>query len=154
MELSERDRRLLDLLQYNARSTNAELAEIVGLSTSGVQKRVKKFEEQGLIAHHASILDRKALGYDMLCFIDVVLRAHDQEQVRAFDAAIQELADIQECHRLTGNSDYLLKVVVRNREQLDHFLMNVLMPFPAVDRVHTRVVLKEIKETTAISTAL
>ena len=132
--------------------TNAELADKVDLSTSGVQKRLKKLEESGVIKKYVTVLDRKAVGYDMLCFVEVILRAHDTEQVAQFDMKVCELDEIQECHRLTGNSDYLLKVVVRDREHLDHFLMQVLLPFPAVDRVHTRIVLREIKETSKVST--
>ena len=133
--------------------TNAELADKVDLSTSGVQKRLKKLEESGVIKKYVTVLDRKAVGYDMLCFVEVILRAHDTDQVAEFDAEVQKMDEIQECHRLTGNSDYLLKVVVRDREHLDHFLMQVLLPFPAVDRVHTRIVLREIKETSKVSTA-
>jgi DNA-binding Lrp family transcriptional regulator len=154
MELTERDRLLLDYLQDNAQITNAELAEKVDLSTSGVQKRLKKLAEQGVIKNYVTVLDRKAVGYDMLCFVEVILRVHDSEQVRLFDEKVRAQPEIQECHRLTGNSDYLLKVVVRDREHLDHFLMQVLLPFPAVDRVHTRIVLHEIKETSKVATVL
>ena len=125
MELTDRDRLLLAYLQDNAQMTNAELAEKVDLSTSGVQKRLKKLEESGVIKKYVTVLDRKAVGYDMLCFVEVILRAHDTEQVSLFDETVRGLDEIQECHRLTGNSDYLLKVVVRDREHLDHFLMEV-----------------------------
>ena len=105
------------------------------------------------LRNYVTVLDRKSVGYDMLCFVEVILRAHDNEQVTLFDETILGLDEIQECHRLTGNSDYLLKVVVRDREHLDHFLMHTLLPLPAVDRVHTRIVLREIKETSKIATA-
>ncbi|MFQ5422261.1 MAG: Lrp/AsnC ligand binding domain-containing protein, partial [Anaerolineae bacterium] len=78
--------------------------------------------------------------------------AHEPQDVTDFDQAIQDMPEILECYRLTGAADYLLKILVRNREHLDHFLMNVLMPLRAVDRLRTRVVLKEIKETTGIAT--
>lgn len=132
--------------------TNAELADQVGLSPSGVQKRLKKLEEGGLVKKYATVLDRAGLGYDMLCFVQVSLRVHVPDAVSEFDQAVLGMPEILECHRLTGNFDYLLKVVVHNREHLDHFLMKVLMPLPAVDRVYTSVVLREIKETTTIST--
>ena len=69
-----------------------------------------------------------------------------------FDEAVMNMKEIQECHRLTGGADYLLKVIVQDREHLDNFLLDTLMLLPGVDRVRTRVVLKEIKETTSIST--
>ena len=152
MELDNTDRKLLHQLQKNARMTNAELAEQVGRSPSGVQKRLRKLEENGVIQQYATILDRVRLGYDMLCFVQVSLQTHVTDAVTRFDNLVQDMSEILECHRMTGSADYLLKVVVRNREHLDHFLMSVLMPLQMVDRVRTNVVLKEIKETTHIST--
>ena len=152
MELDDIDRKLLHHLQDNARTTSSDLAALVGLSTSGVQKRLRKLEESGFIQKYATILDRTRLGHDMLCFVQVSLQAHAPDAVTKFDEMVQTMSEILECHRMTGSADYLLKVVVRNREHLDHFLMNVLMPLSMVDRVRTNVVLKEIKETTRIST--
>ncbi|MCA9926699.1 MAG: Lrp/AsnC family transcriptional regulator [Anaerolineales bacterium] len=152
MELDEKDRKLLFELQSNARMTNGELAEIVGLSTSGVQKRLRKLEENGFIARYATILDRHKLGFDLPCFVEVSLQAHEPRDVTDFDAAVQEMPEVVECYRLTGSADYLLKIMARNRDHLDHFLMKVLMPLKAVDRLRTRVIIKEIKETTDIPT--
>lgn len=152
MELDEKDRKILCELQQDARMTYAELAEMIGLSTSGVQKRLKKLEDNGVICKYVTILDRRKLGFDLPCFVEVSLQAHEPQDVTDFDQAIQDMPEILECYRLTGAADYLLKILVRNREHLDHFLMNVLMPLRAVDRLRTRVVLKEIKETTGIAT--
>ncbi len=152
MELDDIDRVLLAHLQSNARMSSSDLADVVGLSTSGVQKRLRKLEEQDVIQQYATILNRTKLGHDMLCFVQVSLQAHSPDSVTEFDDLVHELSEILECHRMTGGADYLLKVVVQNREHLDHFLMKVLMPLPMVDRVRTNVVLKEIKETMYVST--
>ena len=151
MDLDSIDRELLQNLQNNARMTSAELAEQVELSPSGVKKRIRKLEEAGLIQKYVTLMDRGRLGFDMLCFVQVSMQAHAPDSVAQFDELVQDLPEILECHRMTGSADYLLKVVVRNREHLDHFLMNVLMPLPMTDRIRTNVVLKEIKETTNIS---
>ncbi len=150
VDLDEKDRILLQRLQENALITSAELATQVDLSVSGVQKRLKKLEENGVIQRYAAIVDRAAVGYDMLCFVQVTLQGHVADSVSDFDATVQRMPEILECHRLTGTADYLLKVTVRNREHLDQFLMKDLLSLRIVDRLQTSVVLKEVKETTAV----
>jgi Lrp/AsnC family transcriptional regulator, leucine-responsive regulatory protein len=149
--LDEKDQLLLNHLQENARITNAELGTLVDLSPSGVQKRLRKLEAGGVIKKHTTIVNRKSLGYDLLVFIQVILRGHAPEAVVEFDAAIQAMPAVLECHRVTGSADYLLKVVVGNHEHLDDFLMNHLLPLTAVERVTSNLVLKEVKETTSIT---
>lgn len=150
--LDEIDHILITHLQDDARTTNADLASLTGLSSSGVQKRLRKLEGQGVIKKYAALIDRKSLGYDLIVFVQVTLKGHSRESVAEFDQAIQAVPEVLECHRVTGNADYLLKAIVRNHEHLDHFLMNKLLPLPAVDRVNSNLVLKEIKETTHIGT--
>lgn len=150
MELDAKDCILLDALQENARLTISELAEQVDLSVSGVQKRLRKLEESGVIVQYVTLLNRSQLGLSLLCFVEVSLATHIRQDVVDFDAAIQNFSEVLECHRLTGGADYLLKIIVRDREHLDNFLMDVLMPLPAVDKLKTSVALREIKETTAV----
>ncbi len=149
-ELDQKDRKILNALQKNARLTISELADNVDLSVSGVKKRLTKLENAGLIQQYATILDRAKMGLTLLCFVEVGLSVHDRQQVANFDATIQSFEEILECHRLTGGADYLLKIVVRDRDHLDDFLMDKLMLLSGVDKVKTSVVLKEIKETTHI----
>ena len=148
--LDEKDRILLSQLQDNARLTSAELGKKVDLSPSGVQKRLRKLEESGFIKKYATILDRKKLSYDLVVFVQITIQGHLPELVAQFDAAVQEMDEVLECHRVTGSADYLLKVVVCDHEQLDHFLMNRLLPLPSVERVNSSLVLKAVKETTSI----
>ncbi len=152
MEMDENDRIILNALQNNSRMTISDLTDLVELSTSGVQKRLKKLEDQGFIDSYVAILSRSHLGLGLLCFVEVSLGIHDRQEVADFDKTIQALPEVLECHRLTGGADYLLKVVSHDREHLDYFLMDVLMPTPAVDKIKTSIVLKEIKETTALPT--
>lgn len=149
--LDEKDQLLLNHLQDNARMTNAELGALVDLSPSGVQKRLRKLEASGVIKKHATIVNRRSLGYDLLVYVQVILRGHSPEAVAEFDAAVRAMTAVLECHRVTGSADYLLKVVVRNHEHLDDFLMNQLLRLTAVERVTSNLVLKEVKETTNIA---
>lgn len=151
VKLDERDRELLRHLQEDARITNAELARRVDLSPPGLQKRLRKLEEAGVIESYATLLNREAVGYDMLCFVQVTLQRHEPEAVRRFRELVQEMPEVLECYHLTGEYDYLLKVVVRNRKHLEVFLMETLTPIPGMDKIRTSLVLSNIKVTTAVS---
>lgn len=150
MDFDKIDQQILTALQDNARLTISELADQVDLSVSGVKKRLSKLEERGVILQYATHLDRSMLGLYLLCFVEVMLTAHQRADVAHFDEKIQAFDEVLECHRLTGGADYLLKIVVRDREHLDNFLMDTLLPLSAVDKVQTSIVLKEVKETTKI----
>lgn len=148
--LDDLDRRILAQLQDDASVSSAELARRVDLSAAGLQKRVKKLQEAGVITRQVAILSREAVDLDLLCFVHVTLAHHEPDAVRGFREAIQEMPEVLECHHLTGEFDYLLKVVVRNHRELEHFLVDELTPAPGVDRIRTSIVLNEIKASTAL----
>ena len=148
--LDNKDRQLLGYLQPTARMTNAELARRVNLSPPGVQKRLRKLEESGIIEGYVTLVDREALGFDMLCFVQVTLQRHEPEAVHRFRKIVQTLSEVMECHHVTGEYDYLLKVIVRNRKHLERFLVETLTPIPGMDKLRTSLVLSEIKNTIAL----
>jgi Lrp/AsnC family leucine-responsive transcriptional regulator len=148
--LDKKDSTLLTHMQNNARLTSAELGKLVNLSPSGAQKRLRKLEENGIVERYATMLNRKSLGYDLLVFVKVIIQGHTVKLIAEFDDAIRKMPEVLESHRIIGDADYLLKVVVRDREQLDHFLMKQLLPLNSVARVSSYLVLKEVKETTSI----
>jgi Lrp/AsnC family leucine-responsive transcriptional regulator len=148
--LDKKDSTLLTHMQNNARLTSAELGKLVNLSPSGVQKRLRKLEENGIVERYATMLNRKSLGYDLLVFVKVIIQGHTVKLIAEFDDAIRKMPEVLESHRIIGDADYLLKVVVRDREQLDQFLMERLLSLGSVARVSSYLVLKEVKETTSI----
>lgn len=150
IELDDIDRQLLAILQEDARISHAELARRVNLSPPGLQKRIRKLEESGIISRYVTLLLPEAVGYDMLCFVQVTLQRHEPQAVRAFREAVQHMPEVLACHHITGEYDYLLKVVLRNRKHLEQFLLEQLTPLPGMDRIRTSLVLSEIKETTAV----
>ena len=150
IQLDEVDRLLLTFLQNDARMTNTELARRVDLSPPGLQKRIRKLEEAGVIEQYATIVNREALGYDMLCFVQVTLKHHEPESVQTFREQVQKMPEVQDCYFLTGEYDYLLKVLVRNRRDLERFLVETLTPLPGMDKIRTSMVLSEIKASTAV----
>ncbi len=148
--LDDVDRDILRILQTDGRISNADLARQVNLSPPATHARLKRLEEGGVIRAIAAVLDRDRLGFDLLCFVQVSLQLHRLESVEAFRAAIRDMPEVQECYHLTGEYDYLLKVVVRNRKDLERFLVDRLTPLPGVARIHTSVVFNEVKSTTAL----
>lgn len=150
MNLDELDRHILHELQSDARIANAELARRLNLSPPAVHARVRRLEEQGYIRGYVALLDRERLGFDMFCFIQISLQLHQIEQVNHFRTKIQQIPEVLECHHVTGEYDYLLKIAVRNRQELERLVMEKLTPIPGVARIHTSLVFSEVKTSTAL----
>jgi len=148
--LDELDSTILEILQSEARISNTELARRVNLSPPATLARVRRLEEAGYIERYVALVDRRRIGYDMFCFVRVSLQLHDIEQVTGFREAVQQMPEILECHHVTGDYDYILKVVARNTKDLEHFLINQLTPIPGVARIYTSLVLNEVKSSTVI----
>ena len=148
--LDATDRRLIALLQQSGRATHRELARQVDLSPPGLQKRLRRLEDNGVIQGYAALIDREAVGLDLLCFVQVTLVHHEPEMIRNFRDHINEIPEVLECHHLTGEFDYLMKVVVKSHKYLERFLFEKLTPISGVDKIRTSIVLREIKESSAL----
>ncbi len=150
IELDQIDLSVLRHLQQDARLTHKELAQRVSLSPPGLVKRLRRLERSGVLRQYTALVDREAIGLDLLCFVHVTLGHHQVEAVRRFREAIVGIPEVLECHHVTGEFDYLLKVLVRNHHDLESFLVEKLTPLPGVDRIRTSVVLREVKCTTSV----
>lgn len=148
--LDERDVAILNELQSNSGISNVELANRVNLSPPAVHARIKRLEQEGYIRGYVALLDRERLGFDMLCFIQISLAMHQIKDVNNFRELVAGIPEVLECHHLTGNFDYLLKVAVRNRSHLQQFLMENLTTIPYIARIQTSIALTEIKTTTVL----
>jgi DNA-binding Lrp family transcriptional regulator len=144
------DRKILSQLQDDASMSSAELARRVQLSAPGLQKRLRRLRESGVISKQVALLNREAIDLDLLCFVHVTLAHHQPDGVSGFRRAVQDMPEVLECHHLTGEFDYLLKVVAANHRDLEHFLVHRLTPTPGVDKIRTSIVLNEIKASTAL----
>jgi Lrp/AsnC family leucine-responsive transcriptional regulator len=148
--LDDLDRAILTILQTEGRLSNAELARRIHLSPPATFARLRRLEDGGYICQYTAILDRERIGYDMLCFIHISLQLHQPEQLESVRNAIRDLPEVLECHHVTGEYDYLLKVVIRNRKDLERFVVERLTPIKGVARIQTSLVLTEVKSTTVI----
>jgi Lrp/AsnC family transcriptional regulator, leucine-responsive regulatory protein len=149
-KLDDRDRLLLGLLQENSRTSNAELARQLSLSSPGLQKRLKKLEDNGFIDRYVTLVNREALGLDLLCFTQVSLSHHQPACVGEFCERVQSLPEVMECHHLTGDFDYLLKVLVTDHQHLEQLLREEITQIPGVEKVRTSIVLSEVKASTSL----
>jgi DNA-binding Lrp family transcriptional regulator len=148
--LDELDRAILQALQTDGRISNADLARQINLSPPAVHARIRRLEKQGYIRQYTALLDPEKAGFDMTCFVQMSLQVHQHQQVEAIRLAIQQMPEVLECYHLTGEFDYLMKVVVHNRQDLERFVMQRLTVLPGVARVQTGIVLSAVKSTTNI----
>ncbi|AOE49946.1 Lrp/AsnC family transcriptional regulator [Kangiella sediminilitoris] len=144
------DKKILNLLQLEGRLSNSELAKRINLSPPATHARVKRLEQEGFIHQYAALVDRHRLGFDNLCFVEFSLQLHNSEQIQTVLATVKSWPEVLECHNVTGEYDYLLKVAVRNTQSLESFVSEKMIPLEGVARIHTSLVLKEVKTTTAI----
>ncbi|HBY99385.1 MAG: Lrp/AsnC family transcriptional regulator [Ardenticatenaceae bacterium] len=149
-QLDNKDRDIVTILQHEGRVSFAELGRRIELSAPAVHARVRRLEEQSLIRGYAALLDRERAGNDVLCFINVSLLHHQREEDERFRNEVLAMPEVLECHHVTGEFDYLLKVIVPNRRALEAFLMDRLTALPQLDKVQTNLVLREVKNETAI----
>jgi DNA-binding Lrp family transcriptional regulator len=150
LTLDDIDKAILRALQTNGGLSNVQLARTVKLSPPATLTRVRRLEREGYIRQYAAIVDREKAGYDLLCFIHIGLQMHQMEQVERFRVAMRKMPEVLECHHITGEYDYLLKVALRNRKDLERFVVDRLTPVPGVARIHTSLVFTEVKSTTAL----
>ena len=144
------DREILSILQTHGRISNVDLAQRINLSPPATLTRVRRLENLGFIDDYVALVNREKVGYDMICFVSVTLSVHQIEQVENFRRVIQTMPRVLECHHVTGEYDYLLKIIVKNRHDLEQFVMAELTPIQGIERIYTSLVLNEIKQTTVI----
>lgn len=144
------DRRILRVLQENGRIQNVELAEKVGLSPSPCLRRVKLLEESGVIERYVALLDASKVGVGLTVFARVWLTGQDAETVEHFVAAVKRLPEVVECHLMTGDCDFMLRVVAADLEAYRQFQVDHLTRIAGVQSVKTDVPMQQIKLTSEL----
>jgi len=152
-ELDRASRQILEALQADARLSTQALAEQVGLSATPVWRRVKEMEERGLIRRHVALLDREKLGLSICVLANVSLVRHSEGAVEQFERLVASQREIIECHAITGEADYVIKVVAADMKAYDAFLQQHIFKLPGVSSVRSNVVLREVKYETALPVA-
>ena len=149
-KISAVDAKILHRLQNNARISNVDLARAVGLSPSPCLRRVRALEDSGLIRSYATLLEPAALGLDVSVFVRVSLEKQVEKALERFETAVMKRSEVMECYLMTGDSDYLLRVVVPDIESFERFLLDHLTRIPGVASIKSSFALKQVKYGTAL----
>lgn len=150
--LDQMDRRILQLLQEDAKYTNKEIAAQLGMTTTPVFERIKKLEELGYIRKYVALVDKKKLGYMLVAYCDVSLKEHTQAYIKKFEAEVLSLKEVIECYHIAGVYDYLLKVITKDMATYQDFIINKLAALENIGQVQSSFVMTEVKYSTQLVT--
>lgn len=151
--LDRLDKEILNALQKNARLSNVELADLVGLSPSPCLTRVKSLTNSGIIKRHVTLLDPNKLNLKINVFIHVSLEQQTENLLEKFEQTMLSLPEVLECYLMTGDSDYLLRVVIEDVDALREFILNYLTRVNGVENIRSSLALKQVKYETALPIA-
>ena len=154
MQIDRFDREILVILQQDGRISNQDLADRIRLSPSPCLRRVRTLEDSGLITGYRAMLDAKKLGLSLMALIGISMDQHTPERFANLEAAIEEIPEILECLLITGQqSDYQLKVVVRDMDAYQDLLLNKITRIQGVTGVHTSFVLRKVVDRSSLPVA-
>jgi Lrp/AsnC family leucine-responsive transcriptional regulator len=144
------DLRILERLQQDARISNVELARAVNLSPSPCLARVRALEREGVIGRYVSLLDAKKLGLTVSVLVQVTLEKQIEPALETFERAVRERPEVMECYLMTGDADYLLRVLVPDVPAFERFILEFLSRVPGVGNIKSSFALKQVKYQTAL----
>lgn len=150
-KIDEMDCQILEELQKDGRMTVKDLSEKLGLSPTPIFERIKKLEKAGIIDHYAAILNHEKVGKKLFAFAHISLKDHSKELVEIFTTQINSIEEVLECHYVTGDTDFILKILINNMEQYREFVMNSLFDMSNIANVETFLSLSVSKQSNVIS---
>ena len=143
------DAKILDLIQYNAALSVAEIADQVGLASSPCWRRIKRLEDEGIVQRRVTILDREKLGLSFEVYCTVKLSLPTKDNLDSFETAIAKLPEVVQCATVTGAADYELRIVTRDMHAFDDFLREKILSLGLISNIESRIVVRSVKHTTA-----
>lgn len=146
VKLDSIDLKILDLLQKNAKITNAQLSQEIGLSPAPTLERVKKLEGNGVIKGYNAELDLRTVGLGVSTFVQVALKGHNRSNINTFLEAIDHIHEVVECHHVTGVGDFILKIVAKDIESYQKLMLEKLSEIKSVDSMQSMVILSTFKD--------
>jgi Lrp/AsnC family leucine-responsive transcriptional regulator len=151
MMLDETDKQLLKLLQNDSKQTNKALSNALGLSVTAIYERIRKLENNGIIKQYVALVEKKKVDKSFVAFCHVKLVQHSQDYVVKFEREVAKLNEVLECYHISGDYDYLLKVLVEDMEEFRGFMVKKLTRIDHIGSTHSMFVINEVKHTTAIT---
>ena len=151
LELDSKDIKILDLLQEDASRSTSEIAEKLNISQSPCWRRINRLQEAGLIQKTVSLINREAIGMDLVAFTTINLSQAGRNNMESFEKAVAKLDEVMECYTMTGAWDYMLKVVVKDIRHYEIFVRNqLLVEVPNIGEIHSHMAVTEIKNVTQL----
>ena len=150
MVLDQTDKHLLQLLQNDCKQTTKALSNVLGLSVTAVYERIKKLEYQGFINNYVALINKERVDKNFIAFCHVKLTQHTKEYVVQFERDVTKLQEVLECYHISGDYDYLLKVIVEDMEEFREFMVKKLTNIKHIGSTHSMFMINEVKHSTAI----
>ncbi|MFK7782771.1 Lrp/AsnC family transcriptional regulator [Psychroserpens sp.] len=150
MQLDEIDKNLLQLIQNDSKQTNKELSNKLGLSVTAVYERIKKLEREGVISGYVALIDKKSVDKAFVTFCSIKLIQHSKDYVMKFEKEVAKLDEVLECYHISGDYDYLLKVLVADMDEFREFMVKKLTSISHIGSTQSAFMINEVKHTTAI----
>ena len=151
MKFDAIDKNLLELLQEDCKQTNKELSNKLILSVTAVYERIKKLEKLGVIDKYVALVNKEKVNKSFVVFCNIRLVKHSQDYVVKFEREIKKLAEVVECYHISGDYDYLLKVLVEDMESYREFMVKKLTNIDHIGSTHSTFMINEVKHTTTIN---
>ena len=151
MTFDETDKKLLALLQLDCKQTNKELSNKLDLSVTAVYERIKKLEREKVINGYVALIEKEKVEKAFVAFCHIKLVQHSHDYVVKFERAVANLNEVLECYHISGDYDYLLKVLVKDMQSFREFIVNKLTSINHIGSTHSMFVINEVKHTTAIN---
>jgi Lrp/AsnC family transcriptional regulator, leucine-responsive regulatory protein len=145
MKIDATDKKILEILQDNGRITNAKLAATIGISPPAMLERVRRLETAGVISKYTSVLDREKIGLEVMAIVSISLALHQLESIDRFQERLLAMDEVLECHQVTGEDDFILKVVLEDIKSYSEFAMKKLATIPGILNFKSSFVLSTIK---------
>jgi len=144
------DEQILTLLQTDSKQTNKELSNKLNLSVTAVYERIKKLEREGVIAKYVALIDKKKVDKTFVTFCSIKLLQHSKDYVVQFEREVTKLDEVLECYHISGDYDYLLKVIVSDMDAFREFMVKKLTTISHIGSTHSAFMINEVKHTTAL----
>ena len=146
LKLDKIDRKILDILQSNAKITNAQLSKEIGLSPAPTLERVKKLENSGIIKSYHAKLDTDKIGMGVSTFVYATLKGHNKSNIEIFLDAINKIDEVIECHHVTGSGDFVLKIIAKDIASYQQLMLEKVSDISVVDNLQSMVILSTFKD--------
>ncbi len=150
IKLDSHDHAILNALQVDGRMSNVDLAERINLSESATLRRVRTLEQVGLIKGYSARIDQALAGLSGNVFVNITLQRQDQQDLEVFEAAVQQVPEVMECYLMSGNFDYLLRVVVADTADFERIHSQKLTRLPGVSRVQSSFTLRTVRKSSVL----